>query len=73
MRLRGLRLRGQNDKNLVIFGHFRKVHASKRTKRGVKIVVRKKNCSEKKIIPMTMWTQLGVIIRLFFAHIWLAF
>jgi hypothetical protein len=35
MRIRGLRLRGQNDKNLAIFGHFRKVHASKRTKRGV--------------------------------------
>ena len=26
MRIRGLRLRGQNDKNLAIFGHFRKVH-----------------------------------------------
>ena len=25
MRIRGLRLRGQNDKNLAIFGHFRKV------------------------------------------------
>ena len=36
-----MRLRGQNDKNLAIFGHFRKVGASKRTKRGVKIVVRK--------------------------------
>jgi hypothetical protein len=36
-----MRLRGQNDKNLAIFGNFRKVRASKRTKRGVKIVVRK--------------------------------
>jgi hypothetical protein len=37
-------LRGQNDEE---FGDFRKVRASKRTKRGLKIVVRKKNCSEK--------------------------
>jgi hypothetical protein len=40
--LRGLLLKGQNDKNLAIFGHFRKVRSSKRTKRGVKIVVRNK-------------------------------
>jgi hypothetical protein len=42
IRLRGLLLRGQNDKNLAIFGHFRAVCSSKRTKRGVKIVVRNK-------------------------------
>jgi hypothetical protein len=42
-----LELTGQNDKNSAIFGHFRKESPSKRTKRGVKIVVRKKNCSEK--------------------------
>ena len=47
IRLRGQPQRGQNDKNLAIFGNFRKVRPSKRTKRGVKIVVRKKNCSEK--------------------------
>jgi hypothetical protein len=40
-------LRGQNDKNLAIFGHIRKLRTSKRTKRGVKIVVRNKNCREK--------------------------
>ena len=38
----GIRLRGQNDKNLAICGHFRKVRPSKRKKQGVKIVVRKK-------------------------------
>jgi hypothetical protein len=38
----GIRLREQNDKNLAIFGHFQKVRSSKRTKRGVKIVVRNK-------------------------------
>jgi hypothetical protein len=37
-----------NDKNLAIFGHFQKVGASKKTKRGVKSVLRRKNCSEKK-------------------------
>ena len=42
IRLKGLLLRRQNDKNLAIFGHFRKVRSSKRTKRGVKIVVRNK-------------------------------
>ena len=42
-----MRLRRQNDKNLAIFGHFRKVRASKRTKRGVKIVVRKKSVVKK--------------------------
>ena len=49
VRLRGLSLRGQNDKNLAIFGHFRKLGPSKRTKRGVKIVttLEKENCSEK--------------------------
>jgi hypothetical protein len=36
-----MRLRGQKDKNLANFGHFRKVRKSKRTKRGVKIVLRK--------------------------------
>jgi hypothetical protein len=30
-----MRLRGENEKNLAIFCHFRKVRESKKTKRGV--------------------------------------